>query len=113
MARQHISEGLKRFITEQIHSVFRLEILLLLHRTQSRFFTAAEVVQELCFEADVAQEQLSELVEIGLLAQSETDDLTTVTILLIKRKGPWSMNWRWLLYAASSNPKPDSRKTSR
>ena len=74
MARQHISEGLKKFIIEQIHSVFRLEILLLLHRTQSRSFTAADVVQELCFGADVAQEQLSELVEIGLLAQSETDE---------------------------------------
>jgi hypothetical protein len=74
MASQHISEGLKKFIIEQVSSVFRLEILLLLHRTQSRSFTAAEVVQELCFEADVAQEQLSELVATGLLVQFETDE---------------------------------------
>ena len=61
MARQHISEGLKRFLREQIQTVFRLEVLLLLHRNSSRVFTAADVARELGFDNDLAQQQLTEL----------------------------------------------------
>jgi hypothetical protein len=39
MARQHTSNELKNFVREQIHSVFGLEILLLLHRTQPASLT--------------------------------------------------------------------------
>lgn len=66
-AKQYISDDLKAFIKEQIHTVFRLEVLLLLHRERSRSFTAAEVAQELGFEKDVAQEQLRSLAEANLV----------------------------------------------
>lgn len=73
MGRQQISEDLKRFVREQIHSVFRLEVLLLLHRNQPNSLTAAEVANELGFEDDLAQEQLSALAGIGLLTQSDNE----------------------------------------
>ena len=67
MPRQQISEGVKTFIREQIQTVPRLEVLLLLHREQSRPFTVAEVANELGFENDTAQEQLASLEAIGLI----------------------------------------------
>ena len=70
MARQQISERLKRFIREQIQTVFRLEVLLLLHRCQYRSFTAAEVANELGIENELAQEQLAALGVTGLVVQS-------------------------------------------
>jgi DNA-directed RNA polymerase specialized sigma subunit len=66
MPSQNISQELKTFIKEQIHSVFSLEVLLLLHREQSRSFTASEVANELGIEIDVKQ-QLSELKSANLL----------------------------------------------
>ena len=68
MTRQHISESLKRFLREQIQTVFRLEVLLLLHRNRSRLFTAADVAHELGFDNDLAQQQLTELVVRELVA---------------------------------------------
>ena len=67
MAKQQISEGVKTFIREQIQTVPKLEVLLLLHREQSRPFTLAEVANELGFENDTAQEQLASLEAIGLI----------------------------------------------
>jgi DNA-binding IclR family transcriptional regulator len=67
MDKQQISEGVKRFIREQIQTVPKLEVLLLLHREQSRPFTLAEVANELGFECDTAREQLTALETIGLI----------------------------------------------
>ena len=67
MAKQPISEGVKTFIREQIQTVPKLEVLLLLHREQSRPFTLAEVANELGFENETAQEQLTSLEAIGLI----------------------------------------------
>ncbi len=67
MVKQPISEGVKTFIREQIQTVPKLEVLLLLHREQSRPLTLAEVANELGFEDDVAQEQLTALETIGLI----------------------------------------------
>lgn len=67
MVKQQISEGVKRFIREQIQTVPKLEVLLLLHREQSRPFTVAEVENELGFENDTAREQLIALEAIGLI----------------------------------------------
>ena len=67
MVKQQISEGVKRFIREQIQTVPKLEVLLLLHREQSRSFTLAEVANELGFENDTAREQLTSLERIGLI----------------------------------------------
>ena len=70
MVKQQISEDVKIFIREQIQTVPKLEVLLLLHRDQSRSFTLAEIANELGFENDTAQEQLTSLEAIGLI---ETD----------------------------------------
>jgi transcriptional regulator TrmB len=67
MVKQQISEGVKTFIREQIQTVPKLEVLLLLHREQSRPFTLAEVANELGFENETAQEQLASLEAIGLI----------------------------------------------
>lgn len=74
MGRQYISDDLKAFIREQIQTVLRLEVLLLLHREQSKALTAADVALELGLESDVTQEQLRSLATLGLLAQSSTHD---------------------------------------
>jgi predicted transcriptional regulator len=68
MSRLNISQRLKKFIKEQIHSVSTLEVLLLCHRNQGRSFTVSEIANELGTEEDVAHQQLSELVSAGLLA---------------------------------------------
>lgn len=74
MANQFISEELKALIKEQIQTVFRLEVLLLLHGEQSSSFTPADVALELGFEEDVAQDQLRSLAALGLLVESNTDE---------------------------------------
>mgnify|MGYP003290154954 CR=1 FL=1 len=70
MAKQ-ISDGVKTFIREQIQTVPKLEVLLLLHREQSRPFTTAEVAKQLGFENDTAREQLTALEAIGLIETSD------------------------------------------
>ena len=67
MVKQQISVGVKRFIREQIQTVPKLEVLLLLHREQSRSFTLAEIANELGFDNDTAREQLIALESIGLI----------------------------------------------
>lgn len=67
MPKQPISPGVKRFIREQIQTLPKLEILLLLHREQSRSFSIAEVANELGFENDTAYDQLTALEAIGLV----------------------------------------------
>lgn len=73
MGRHQLSTELKNFIKEQIHSVFMLEVLLLLHRNQPRSFKALEVATELGIEEEIAEEQLSALVAIELVTRSDDD----------------------------------------
>lgn len=73
MAKQHISQGLKRFIKEKIQTVLRLEILLLLHHQQTRSFTVAEVANELGFEKEEVNGQLTALETIGVVVESNLD----------------------------------------
>src|SRR6185437_11546168 len=70
MTKQQNSAVITRFIREQIQTVPKLEVLLLLHREQPRPFTLAEVANELGFENDTTREQLTSLESIGLI---ETD----------------------------------------
>lgn len=72
MSRLNISQDLKTFVKEHIHSVFSLEVLLLLRRERSRSFTASEVANELGIEDDVAQ-QLSELTSANLIRTASGD----------------------------------------
>ena len=73
MAKQYISEGLKIFIKEKIQTVLRLEVLLLLHHQQPRSFTAAEVANELGFEKEDVNGQLTALETIGVVVESNLD----------------------------------------
>lgn len=75
MARQYISKDLKKFVRDQIRSVFELEALLLLHGANRRSFTAAEIANELGFDPEVAQHHLAILVANGLLAQFDTNEI--------------------------------------
>ena len=70
MIKQHISADLKRFIKEQIQTAPKLEVLLLLHRQQSRSFAVGEVANELGFDIDTAREHLTALQTAGLIASS-------------------------------------------
>lgn len=73
MSRQNLSENLKRFIKEQIQTVLRLEILLLLHNQQPRSFSAIEVASELNFEKEIAKDQLHALETIGVVVQANSE----------------------------------------
>jgi predicted transcriptional regulator len=73
MVKQHISQGLKKFIKEKIQTVLRLEILLLLHHQQSRSFTVADVANELGFEKEDVNGQLTALETIGVVVESNLD----------------------------------------
>ncbi|HXQ74639.1 MAG TPA: hypothetical protein VN844_29305 [Pyrinomonadaceae bacterium] len=74
MARQQrISADLKRFIKEHIQTAPKLEVLLLLHRQQSRSLAVSEVAKALDFETDTAHEQLTALQTLGLV-ESDPDN---------------------------------------
>ena len=70
MTKQHISHALKRFVREQIQTVPRLEVLLLLHRDELRALSVAEVANELAFESDIAEDQLIELKRMRLVVSN-------------------------------------------
>ncbi len=72
MGKQNISEGLKRFIREQIQTVSRLEVLLLLHHHQPKALSLAEVANELGFEDDMVETQLAALEAIDLVTHLNT-----------------------------------------
>ncbi|HEU4869414.1 MAG TPA: hypothetical protein VFT08_01020 [Pyrinomonadaceae bacterium] len=72
MSRVNISQELKTFLKQHIHSVFSLEVLLLLRREQSRSLTASEVAKQLGIETDVAP-QLSELSSAHLICTANSD----------------------------------------
>jgi predicted transcriptional regulator len=76
MSKQNLSQDLKRFIREKIQTVLRLEVLILLHRHQSRAFSVAEVADELGFEKETTANELAALEASGLVAQSKADKLT-------------------------------------
>jgi predicted transcriptional regulator len=73
MAKHLICEELRRFIKDKIQTVLRLEILLLLHDQQSRSFNAAQIANELGFETEATQEQLTVLETMGLAIQSTNE----------------------------------------
>ena len=75
MSRINISQELKTFLKQHIHSVFSLEVLLLLRREPSKSFTASEIANELGIEIDVAQ-QLSELTSANVITKSNEDVAT-------------------------------------
>ena len=73
VAKQHISEDLKRFIKENIQTMLRLEVLLLLHQRQPGAFTAAEVAGELNFDNETTAQELMALEADGLVAHVQSD----------------------------------------
>jgi DNA-binding IclR family transcriptional regulator len=72
MEKQNISETLKSFIREQIQTVSRLEVLLLLHQHRPRAVSAGEVANGLGFDQDSVEAQLAALEAIGLVIHSDS-----------------------------------------
>ena len=70
MTKHPISQALKTFVREQIQTVPRLEVLLLLHRDEMRTFSLAEVATELDFEGEIARDQLTELERMKLVVSN-------------------------------------------
>jgi len=70
--KRQISDRLRNFLKENIQRVLRLEILLLLHRHQSRTFTPSEVATRLGFENDTTAYELQQLEAIGAVVQSDS-----------------------------------------
>ena len=75
MGKQNISEDLKRFIKEQIQTVSRLEVLLLLHHHRPKALSLAEVAHELGFEDDTAASQMTALEAMELVIHSNSEHL--------------------------------------
>jgi len=73
MSKVNISQELKTFLKEHLHSVFSLEVLLLLRREQTRSLSVSEVANELGIEIDVAQQQLSKLTSAKLISKANGD----------------------------------------
>lgn len=67
-----ISPEIRKLIREHITSVDQLEVLLLLHRTAGREWTAREVADELRTNVQMAGERLSDLSYRGLLVMTDT-----------------------------------------
>lgn len=62
-----ISDTVRRFLTEQVGSVERLDVLLFLHRQASRWWAAAVLADELEMPADAVQSHLEHLSARNLL----------------------------------------------
>ena len=73
MAKQRISDGLRKFLKERIQTVLRLEVLLLLHEHQPTAFTVPELANRLGVENDITASELRQLEAIGVAVQSRTD----------------------------------------
>jgi hypothetical protein len=69
-----ISEPVQRFVAAHISSIELLEVLLLLRRTASRDWTAAEVAREIGSSVMSIQDRLGILAAQGFLAARESGD---------------------------------------
>jgi hypothetical protein len=58
-----------RFVTERIHSVAQLELLLMLHRDPTVEWTAEAAAREMRYPADWAAEELLGFRRVGLVAK--------------------------------------------
>jgi hypothetical protein len=63
-----LSDIVQQFINQHVHSVDQLEILLLLRRNSTRYWTAEEVSQALSTGTEAVASRLAQLTEDGLLA---------------------------------------------
>lgn len=64
---RELSNKVKEFIAEHVHSVMRLEVLLLLCHNRDTLWSAEAVARELKLNADSTKPHLDELVSRGLL----------------------------------------------
>lgn len=72
MTRNQIPPDVREFVRREIKSVFQLEVLLLLHRTSERAWTAMEISQELAIDPEIAETQVIRLEEMGLIQGEQT-----------------------------------------
>ena len=73
IAKQYISESLRKFLKEKIQTVLRLEVLLLLYDQQPRALTVLEIANRLGFENDTTAHELGQLEAIGVVVQLKSD----------------------------------------
>lgn len=78
MTRNQISPDVREFVRREIKSVFQLEVLLLLHRTPERAWTAIEISHELAIESEIAETQVLRLEEMGLIQMRQTSPVSYV-----------------------------------
>lgn len=71
--KQGISKGLKKFIREQIQTISRLEVLLVLHRHQPTALLVAELSNELGCDYLEVETELFELESLRLVVSSNTE----------------------------------------
>ncbi len=70
MNKQGISKGLKKFIREQIQTISRLEVLLLLHRHQPKALLVSELSNELGCDDIEVETELGALESLKLIDSS-------------------------------------------
>lgn len=74
MTTQGFPEAVRAFVREYINSVEQLEVLLLLHRTSPREWTAVAVARELRIDPISAARRLAEFQERGLVRARASHD---------------------------------------
>lgn len=74
MSGNALPEAVRAFVREFIHSVEELEVLLLLHRTAPREWTAVAVGRELRIDPISAARRLAEFQERGLVRARPSQD---------------------------------------
>jgi hypothetical protein len=78
MTRNQIPADVREFVRREIKSVFQLEVLLLLHRTRERAWTAMKISQELAIDPEIAETEIARLEEMGLIQVGQTAPVSYV-----------------------------------
>jgi hypothetical protein len=73
MALERLSARTRRFLTEDIHSVMQLELVLLLHRDADRLWSAAAASRELRAPQPWVEDQLEGMVSHELVEVTSED----------------------------------------
>ncbi len=74
MATERLSAATQRFLTEDIHSVMQLELVLLLHRNADRLWSVAAAAREVRAPQPWVEDQLKGMVALGLVELILEDD---------------------------------------
>ena len=78
MRRNPIPAEVREFVSREIKSVFQLEVLLLLHRTQEHAWTVTEISQELAIKPEIVETDVLRLEKIGLIQMRLTTPISYI-----------------------------------